>query len=64
LAGSVSSIFDTFLIKVVYGIYDSPIEYLFYIGGIASILAIFIAFYFTENIDIVKMDSKGYIEWV
>ena len=63
LSGTASAIFDTFLIKVVYGIYESPIEDLFYIGGIASFIALIMTIYFSENIDIIQMDRKGYIEW-
>ena len=63
LGSSISSVFDTFLIKVVYQAMDSPIEDLFYIGAISSFIAIVIAYYFTEDIDIKNMDRKGYIEW-
>ena len=63
LGSSFASVFDTFLIKVVYGKFGYPIEDLFYIGAISSFLAMVISYFFREEIDIVRMERKGHIEW-
>jgi MFS family permease len=52
LGSSFSSVVDTILIKVLYQAYDAPIQDLFYIGAITSFIALVIAHFFQEKLDI------------
>jgi MFS family permease len=58
-----ASLFDTILNKVLYDKFEVGPEYLFYVGGVASIIAMVVTFFFREKLDVERLDAKGQIKW-
>ena len=61
LGPSMASTFDIFLIKYVYQTIGTPIEYIFYIGTMASAIAMLVTYYFDEKLDVENLNLRGYI---
>ena len=59
IAGPLVSVFNLFIIKVVYGIFNISEEAILAFGSVASLFAIVINCYFNENIDFKNMNKRG-----
>ena len=63
VAGLVAAIANALHNKILYGMMGLEASYLFNIGGVYSVIGIIINNFFSEKLDIEKMEKKGKIQW-
>ena len=63
MAGLIAAIANALHNKFLYEMMGLEASYLFNIGGVYSVIGIIINNFFSEKLDLERMDKKGKIQW-